>query len=81
VEISFSDNGAGVKGENLNNLFTPFFTTKLRGTGLGLAICHRIVVERHGGKISVRSEEGNGATVKIELPARTKLPRGGGQET
>jgi signal transduction histidine kinase len=81
VEISFSDNGTGVKKENLNNLFTPFFTTKLRGTGLGLAICRRIIVDHHGGKISIRSEEGSGATVKIELPAGAKSLRVGGQGT
>lgn len=81
VAISFSDNGTGVKKENLKNLFTPFFTTKLRGTGLGLAICHRIIAERHGGKISIQSEEGNGAAVKIELPAGTKPQRPGGRTT
>jgi signal transduction histidine kinase len=69
VEISFGDNGTGFKKENLKNLFIPFFTTKLRGTGLGLAICHRIIVERHGGKISIQSEEGKGATVTVQLPA------------
>jgi len=74
VEISFSDNGMGVKKENLKDLFTPFFTTKLRGTGMGLAICHRIIAERHGGEISIQSEEGNGATVKIRLPAGAKPP-------
>lgn len=69
VEISFADNGTGFKKENLKNLFIPFFTTKLRGTGLGLAICHRIVVERHGGEISIESEEGKGATIRVQLPA------------
>ena len=77
VEVSFSDNGTGIKKENLQNLFTPFFTTKLRGTGLGLAICRRIIAENHGGEISIRSEEGAGTTVKIELPAGAKSPRGG----
>ncbi len=81
VEISFSDNGAGIRKENLKNLFTPFFTTKLRGTGLGLAICHRIIAERHGGKISIESEEGNGATVTVQLPAGVKPQRSGGQTT
>ena len=81
VEISFSDNGLGVKQENLKNLFAPFFTTKLHGTGLGLAICRRIIAERHEGKIYIQSEEGNGATVKIELPAGAKPQRAGGQAT
>ncbi len=77
VEISFSDNGSGVKKENIKNLFTPFFTTKLRGTGLGLAICHRIIAGRHGGKISIESEEGNGATIRLQLSAGAKPQRAG----
>jgi signal transduction histidine kinase len=69
VEISFTDNGIGIKKENLNKLFNPFFTTKVRGTGLGLAVCRRIIVERHHGKIYIESEENRGTTVKVELPA------------
>jgi len=68
VEVSFSDSGIGIKKENLSKLSNPFFTTKLRGTGLGLAICHRIINERHGGKIHVESEENSGTTIKVELP-------------
>jgi len=70
VEVLFTDNGTGIKQENVNYLFTPFYTTKVRGTGLGLAICHRIIVERHYGKMQVTSEEGKGTTVKVELPIR-----------
>jgi signal transduction histidine kinase len=73
IEIIFIDNGIGIKEENLNNLFKPFFTSKLRGTGLGLAICRRIIVERHHGKIHVESEEKRGATVKVELPIGHRL--------
>jgi signal transduction histidine kinase len=68
VEVIFSDDGTGIKEEHKKNLFDPFFTTKLRGTGLGLAICHRIIVERHKGTISVEGEEGKGTTVIIGLP-------------
>jgi signal transduction histidine kinase len=68
VEVTFIDNGIGIKKENLSKLSNPFFTTKLRGTGLGLAICHRIISERHGGKIYVESEENKGTTIKVELP-------------
>lgn len=68
VEIVFVDHGIGMKEENLQFLFHPFFTTKPRGTGLGLAICQRIIVERHRGKIRVQSEEGKGTTVTVELP-------------
>jgi hypothetical protein len=58
----------GIKKENLSKLFNPFFTTKIRGTGLGLAICHRIINERHGGKIYIESEENKGTTIIVELP-------------
>jgi len=68
VEVSFIDSGTGIKKENLSRLSNPFFTTKLRGTGLGLAICHRIINERHGGKIYIESEENKGTTIKVELP-------------
>jgi signal transduction histidine kinase len=69
MEITFADNGMGIKKENLGKLFNPFFTTKVRGTGLGLAVCRRIIVERHRGKIHIESEENRGTTVKVELPA------------
>ena len=68
IEIAFIDDGVGVKKENLDRLFNPFFTTKIRGTGLGLAVCRRIIVERHHGKIYIESEENKGTTVKVELP-------------
>jgi len=70
VEISFIDNGAGIKKEDMKGLFNPFFTTKLRGTGLGLAICHRIIVERHHGEIGIESEIGKGTTVTVRLPIK-----------
>jgi signal transduction histidine kinase len=68
IEIVFLDHGLGIKEENLQFLFQPFFTTKPRGTGLGLAICKRIIVERHDGKINVESEEDRGTTIFVELP-------------
>ena len=68
IEIIFIDNGLGIKKENMENLFKPFFTTKNRGTGLGLALCRRIIVDRHHGNIHIESEEGKGTTVKVELP-------------
>ena len=68
IEIVFVDHGLGIKEENLQFLFQPFFTTKPRGTGLGLAICKRIIVERHDGKINVESEEDRGTTIVVELP-------------
>lgn len=68
VGIIFIDNGPGIKRENMKNLFTLFFTTKLSGTGLGLPICKRIIVERHQGRIHIESEENRGTSVTVELP-------------
>ncbi len=68
VQVIFSDNGLGIKKENMSFVFKPFFTTKQRGTGLGLAICRRIIVDHHQGKIDLESEENRGTTIKIELP-------------
>jgi signal transduction histidine kinase len=73
IEIAFIDNGTGINKENLNKLFSPFFTTKLRGTGLGLAICRRIIVERHHGKINIESDGKKGTTIKVELPVEHQL--------
>jgi len=68
IGVLFVDNGPGIKQENMENLFNPFFTTKLWGTGLGLPICRRIIVERHHGRIHIASEENKGTTVTVELP-------------
>jgi PAS domain S-box-containing protein len=68
--ICVSDNGCGVPKENLSKLYDPFFTTKEvgRGTGQGLAISHAIVVDKHGGEISVNSEVGVGTQFTVRLP-------------
>jgi two-component system, NtrC family, sensor kinase len=68
--IRVSDNGCGVPAENLSKIYDPFFTTKEvgRGTGQGLAISHSIVVDKHGGEISVASEVGVGTEFTVRLP-------------
>jgi two-component system sensor histidine kinase AtoS len=62
-----SDNGPGVREEDADNIFKPFFTQKDDGTGLGLAIVHRIVTA-HGGTIKLENGRGQGATFRIALP-------------
>jgi len=67
--ISVEDDGCGISKENLDRIFTPFFSTKPegKGTGMGLAIC-RGIIERLGGTISVESEPGRGTIFTISLP-------------
>jgi PAS domain S-box-containing protein len=68
VELKVSDDGIGLSSDDLDRLFTPFFTTKLEaGTGLGLAVS-RSIVDRHGGHIIVESVEGEGTVVTVTLP-------------
>jgi CheY-like chemotaxis protein len=68
VAIDVVDSGAGIPAEHMPRLFEPFFTARPGGTGLGLAISHSIV-QRHGGRLQVRSEVGRGTTVMVTLPA------------
>jgi PAS domain S-box-containing protein len=68
VRIDVSDTGVGIPKENLGKLFTPFFTTKEKGkgVGLGLSVVHGII-ERHHGKIEIKSNPGAGTTFSIYL--------------
>ncbi len=70
VEIIISDNGPGIPQEIIDKIYDPFFTTKEvgTGTGQGLTIAHNIIVNKHGGNISVESEVGIGTTFTISLP-------------
>ena len=67
VIIEVSDTGTGMTREECERIFTPYYTSKQHGTGLGLAIVQSVVSD-HGGRISVQSEPGHGATFVIELP-------------
>ena len=75
VVITIKDTGPGIKKENLNKLFTPFFTTKDpgKGTGLGLNIVHKIITN-HRGSISVESEEGKGTAFIVRFPTAQESP-------
>ena len=67
--VTIRDDGPGIPPEVLERIFDPFFTTKPagEGTGLGLGIAHQVVA-RHGGRITVQSEPGRGATFRVHLP-------------
>jgi signal transduction histidine kinase len=67
VEIAVIDRGAGIKPDDIENIFNPFFTTKSDGIGLGLAIVSKIIDE-HGGTMAVESELGQGSVFRILLP-------------
>ena len=76
VVIDVSDTGSGMPPEVAARAFEAFYTTKDvgQGTGLGLDIARRIIVERHGGRISVDSRRGE-TTLRVELPVRRPPPR------
>jgi len=77
VEISFKDTGTGISKENMEKIFTPFFTTRAKGMGMGLPICKKFI-ESHGGVIQVESEVGGGTTFTVKLPI---LHDNGGEKT
>ena len=71
VEIRVSDNGTGIPAAVQAKIFQPFFTTKPtgEGTGLGLSLSYDIITKAHGGTLTVESQEGQGTTFLITLPA------------
>jgi PAS domain S-box-containing protein len=70
VVIRVDDDGPGL--EDVDRIFEPHYTTKVKGTGLGLAIARQIVAE-HGGRIHAESSPGKGTRVQIHLPAATPV--------
>jgi two-component system sensor histidine kinase PilS (NtrC family) len=71
AEIAFEDTGEGIRAEDLDKIFLPFFTTKKDGSGLGLAAVHRIV-DLHGGWIRVHSEPGKGSRFVVCVPKKVE---------
>jgi two-component system, NtrC family, sensor histidine kinase PilS len=67
LRITFKDSGRGMTPEQVEHLFEPFSSYTTGGTGLGLSIVYQIIRD-HGGTINVRSREGQGTTITIELP-------------
>jgi signal transduction histidine kinase len=68
LTITVQDTGIGIAPQTMPKIFEPLFTTKARGIGLGLAVSQKLV-EANGGCITVQSEEGQGSTFTIYLPA------------
>jgi two-component system NtrC family sensor kinase len=81
VDVRLADTGVGIPKAVLSKVLDPFFTTKEKGTGLGLSVVYGIV-ERHGGRLAIESEEGRGTEVRFTLmvapdhesPAATASP-------
>lgn len=67
VIICIRDTGTGIDKEEIDNIFEPFYSTKITGVGLGLAIVYKIIKD-HNGEISVRNRENGGAIFTIILP-------------
>lgn len=65
--ILIRDDGEGISEEPLSRVFEPFFSTRPRKAGLGLCLADR-VISAHGGNIRIRSEEGKGTEVSVEIP-------------
>ncbi len=71
ILVSIEDSGCGIKKENLDKIFDPFYTSKPpgKGTGLGLSISYGIV-QQHGGYIECESEQGKGTVFNIFFPIK-----------
>ena len=67
LHIEVVDSGPGIRPEDRDKMFVPYFSTKKKGTGLGLTIAHKIVTD-HGGTIRVEENDPHGARFIIELP-------------
>ncbi|MCK5405344.1 MAG: response regulator, partial [Desulfobulbaceae bacterium] len=74
VFVIVKDNGPGIPEENIDKIFTPFYSTKPEGknSGLGLSICYNIVIAHHG-SIEVASESDKGTTFTITLPIKQPI--------
>ncbi len=79
LRIAFSDTGRGMSPKQVERLFEPFSSTT-GGTGLGLSIVYQIIRD-HGGTINVRSREGQGTTITLEIPAEESEAEVGSQKS
>ena len=69
ITVSIHDTGPWIPSEHREKLFAPVFTTKPGGTGTGLGLyVVRTLIQKHGGRILVESEEGQGTTFSLQFP-------------
>jgi C4-dicarboxylate-specific signal transduction histidine kinase len=68
VQVAISDQGTGIKNDDMEHVFEAFFTTKPHGMGLGLSIC-RTIIEAHNGQLWAENNSENGASFYFTLPA------------
>jgi PAS domain S-box-containing protein len=73
VRVRVSDRGPGLTTENLDRIFTPFYTSKRDGVGLGLSIS-RSIIEAHGGHLTAANNASRGATFEFALPVDEQSP-------
>ncbi len=67
VEVHIIDNGIGIGDDKVNDIFSPYYTTKKQGFGLGLSLTHSII-HKHRGRITVSSEKGVGTQFTVQFP-------------
>ena len=75
VVLEVADTGPGIPEEDQERVFDFAYTTRQDGNGLGLAMVHQVVVEDHGGRVSLESRAGEGTRVQLALPV---APSGAG---
>ncbi len=76
LRLIIRDNGIGMDTEELNQVFTPFFSKFSRGFGIGMSVVKRIA-EAHKMKISIRSQKNRGTEVEIEIPLEDEINKSG----
>jgi len=72
LKIEITDNGRGIKDEDLKRIFDPFFTSKMSGAGMGLPLTRKIIGYHHG-TISIKSQPGQGTQVTVTLPLEEQI--------